>query len=163
MNETMRPQPFRQKATILRERVIFAAFISILFALAFNGAVFLIDQGISILSGSRGWGETLIAAILLLAGVFVIAITGLLVVSALQTLRLAWMMEKDGQVTSGKVLQKVTLGEGKNRSCRIIYAFKEDIHFEERVSEAGYQNLNVDDLVRIRFLAGHPDIARLEH
>jgi hypothetical protein len=163
MNETTPQQPYRQKATILRERVLFAAFITILFTLAFNGALFLFDQGISILHGAQTWAESLIALGLLLFGVCVIGITGLLLISALQSMRLAWKMEKEGQIIPGKLLKKIMGGEGKNRSYALIYCFDEETHFEERVSETVYQGLKVGDPLNIRHLSGHPDIARLEN
>jgi hypothetical protein len=162
MNENSSPQPYRQKATILRERAVFAAFITFLFALAFNGALFLIDQGISILRGTKSWPQILIALGLLLLGICVIGITGLLMISALQTMRMAWQMDKNGQVANGKLLKKTFTGEGKNRSYTIIYYFDEDTHFYEHVSEEAYQRLNVGDPLKIRFLPGRPDIARLE-
>ncbi len=162
MNETTSLQPYRQKATILRERAVFSAFITILFALALNGALFLFDQGISLLRGTQTWSETLIAIGLLLLGICLTGITGLLWISALQTMRLAWKMEKEGHITTGKVIKKTLTEEGKNRSYRIIYSFQEDTHFEEHLSESSCHALNIGDSVKIRFLSGHPDIARLE-
>jgi hypothetical protein len=162
MSESLPGPTYEQKATILRERAFFAAFIGILFALAANGALFLIDQGLSILRSAPHWPAILIALALLLAGACVVAITGLLLIAALQNLRLAWKMEHAGQVAMCRVFKKEIRQAGRKFSYHIIYANDQNLRFVERVSESNYQRLNVGDAVEFRFLPGHPDIARLE-
>ena len=73
MNEKPPRPAYEQKATILRERAFFATFIGLLFALATNGALFLLDQGISILRGAKDWREALVALVLLLVLVVCVA------------------------------------------------------------------------------------------
>ena len=162
MTEPNQAPVYAQKATLWRERAFFAAFISLLFALASNGALFLLDQGISILRGARSWRETLIALGLLLVGVAVIGVTGLLWVAALQSLRLAWKMERAGRIARGTVFEKTLRQNGRERFHHIVYGLGDDTRFEERIPEAEYQRLNVGDTINLRTLPGHPDIARLE-
>ena len=162
MNEKPPRPAYEQKATILRERAFFATFIGLLFALATNGALFLLDQGISILRGAKDWREALVALVLLLVGASVIGLTGLLLIAALQNIRLAWKMEREGQVTSGKVLKKELRQNGSKYLYQLVYGLNEEIRFIERIPESEYQRLNVGDAVELRFLPGHPDIARLE-
>lgn len=162
MTETISPEIYVQKATILRERGLFAAFISILFALASNGALFLLDQGISILRGSKDWREILIALGLLLVGAAVIGVTGLLWAGALQSLRLSWKLEKEGQPANGTIFKKTVRQNGSKHFYYIVYGLGGDTHFDERIPEPDYQRLKVGDAINLRFLPGHPDIARLE-
>ena len=162
MSESHPVPAYEQKATILRERAFFAAFIGILFALAANGALFLIDQGLSMLRSAPNWQAILISLALLLTGATVIGITGLLLVAALQSLKLAWKMEHEGQLVSGRVFKKELRQDGRKSFYQISYGVDEQLRFVERVSESNYQRLNVGDAIEIRFLPGHPDIARLE-
>ncbi len=162
MNEIVSTTQYTQKATILRERAFFAAFIGILFALAANGALYLLDLGISILRSTHDLRETALALGLLLAGTVVICMTGLLWIGALQNLRLAWKLEKLGLVEHGKVLDKIIRQNGHKRFYHLVYSAGDDTCFEEPVSNAEYQRLNVGDTVSMRVLASHPDIARLE-
>jgi len=151
-----------QKATSLRERAFFTAFISILFALAVNGALFLLDQGLSILLSPHEWRGILLSLGLILSGAAVIATTGLLWLAALQSLRLAWKMEKEGQVARGTVFKKFLRQNGSKRFYHIVYGLDSNTHFNERIPESEYQRLNVGDAINLRVLPGHPDIARLE-
>jgi hypothetical protein len=162
MTETNSEPVYAQKATLIRERAFFAGFISLLFALAANGAVFLLDQGISILRGAQNWRETLIALGLLLVGGAVIGVTGLLWIAALQSLRLAWKMEKEGQSARGTILNKRVRQDGRKRFYHIEYGIGDNTRFDESIPEAQYQRLNVGDSINLRTLPGHPDIARLE-
>ena len=162
MTEPNQAPLYAQKATLWRERAFFAAFISLLFALASNGAFFLLDQGVSMLRGTQNWPETLIALGLLLVGAAVFGVTGLLWVSALQSLRLAWKMEREGRITPGTVFEKSLRQNGRKRFHHIVYGLGDDTRFDERIPAAKYQRLNVGDTVNLRTLPGHPDIARLE-
>jgi hypothetical protein len=162
MSETPIQQIQALKATSLRERGFFAAFISVLFALAANGALYLIDQGISILRSVHDWRETALALGLLLAGFAVIVITGLLWIGALQSLRLAWKMEKEGQTVRGRVLKKTLRQNGSKKFYHLVYGSDNDLCFDESISESEYHRLNMGDAINLRVLPGHPDIARLE-
>jgi hypothetical protein len=153
---------YAQKATLWRERAFFAAFISMLFALASNGAIFLLDQGISMLRGAPVAREIAIALGLLLVGAAVIGVTGLLWIASLQSLRLAWKMEREGRIVQGVVFNKALRQTGRERFHHIVYGLGDDTRFEERIPEADYQRLNVGDTINLRTLPGHPDIARLE-
>jgi hypothetical protein len=151
------------KPTFLRLKLLYAAFVLVVFLASIFLALVMFDNGISFFQAPGSESNVFIGSAFLLVGVMAVGGSLAILLPALVQLRLAIKLERNGQVVEGIVIEKyLEKDKDDKRYGFIACAFNGRFLLEQNVLTEVYESLMEGDAIAIRCLPQNPAIARLE-
>jgi hypothetical protein len=164
MNESPRtPDLLVVKPTFLRLRLLYAAFVLVIFFASLFLALVMFDNGISFFQASDAESNVFIGSAFILVGVLAVGGSLVILLPALNQLWLAIKLERHGQVVDGTVIEKYLEKDKEERRFGFIACvFNGHYLLEQNVVTEVYEQLMEGDTIAIRCLPLNPAVARLE-
>ncbi len=151
------------KPTFLRLKLLYAAFVLVIFFASIFLALVMFDNGISFFQAPDAESNVFIGSAFLLVGVMAVGGSLVILLPALVQLWLAIKLERQGQVVDGTVIEKyLEKDKDDKRYGFIACAFSGHFLLEQNVLTEVYESLMEGDTIAIRCLSQNPAIARLE-
>jgi len=152
------------KPTFLRQKAFYAIFVAIIFIASLFLALVMLENGISFLRLPASLSNYVIGAAFILVGVLAIAGSLVIFLPALNQVRLAINLERQGQVVEGMVVEKYLEKDKDNKRYGFIACvFNGNYLLEQNINTTEYMKLNEGDQINIRCLPNNSTIARLEN
>jgi hypothetical protein len=151
------------RPTFLRLKLLYAAFVGIIFIASLFLAIVMLDNGFSYLLYAENPSDNFIGIIFILVGVMAVAGSLVILLPALVQLRLAINLESHGQKVEGIVVEKYLEKDKEGRHYgHVACVFNQDFLLEQNIVQSKYQRLKEGDKIMVRCLPRNPAIARLE-
>lgn len=151
------------KPTFLRLKLLYAAFVLVIFFASIFLALVMFDNGISYFQAPDAESNVLLGSVFLLVGVMAVGGSLVILLPALVQLWLAIKLERHGQIVDGTVIEKyLEKDKEEKRYGFIACAFNGHFLLEQNVLTEVYESLMEGDTIAIRCLTQNPAIARLE-
>lgn len=151
------------KPTFLRLKLLYAAFVLVIFFASIFLALVMFDNGISFFQAPDAESNVLLGSAFLLVGVMAVGGSLIILLPALVQLWLAIKLERNGQIVEGTVIEKyLEKDKDDKRYGFIACAFNGHFLLEQNVLTEVYESLMEGDTIAIRCLSQNPAIARLE-
>lgn len=152
------------KPTFLRLKLLYAAFVAVIFIASLFLALVMLDNGISFLRLHESASDYIIGMAFVLLGIMAVGGSLAILLPALNQLRLAINLERHGQVVEGVVVEKyLEKDKEEKRYGFIACVFNGNYLLEQNVVTAVYERLKEGDKIAIRCLPQIPLVARLEN
>jgi hypothetical protein len=151
------------KPTFLRLKLIYSAFVLVIFLASIFLALVMLDNGISFFMQNQSAADLLIGTAFILVGVMAVGGSLVILLPALNQLWLAIKLERHGQLVEGTVVEKYLDKdkEGK-RFGFVACVFNGNYLLEQNVVTDVYEQLKEGDHIEVRYLPQNPLIARLD-
>lgn len=164
MDESSRPMDLIVvKPTFLRLKLLYAAFVLVIFFASIFLALVMFDNGISFFQAPGADSNVFVGSAFILVGVMAVVGSLAILLPALVQLWLAIKLERNGQVVDGTVIEKyLEKDKDDKRYGFIACAFNGHFLLEQNVLTEVYERLKEGDTIAIRRLPQNPAIARLE-
>jgi hypothetical protein len=151
------------KPTFLRLKLLYAAFVLVIFFASIFLALVMFDNGLSLFQAPGAESNVLLGSAFLLVGVMAVGGSLVILLPALNQLRLAINLERRGQVVEGVVVEKyLEKDKDEKRYGFIACVFNGNYLLEQNVTTDFYEGLKEGDKISLRCLPQNPLIARLE-
>jgi hypothetical protein len=152
------------KPTFLRLKLLYAAFVLVIFFASIFLALVMFDNGISFFQSPDAESNVFIGSAFLLVGVMALGGSLAILLPALNQLRLAINLERRGQVVEGVVVEKyLEKDKEEKRYGFVACVFNGNYLLEQNVVTDVYEKLKEGDGIAIRCLPQNSLIARLEN
>jgi hypothetical protein len=152
------------KPTFLRLKLLYSAFVLVIFLASIFLALIMLDNGISFFMQKQSTVDLLIGSAFILVGVMAVGGSLVILLPALNQLWLAIKLERRGQLVEGTVVEKYLDKdkEGK-RFGFVACVFNGNYLLEQNVVTDVYEHLKEGEKIAIRCLSENPLVARLEN
>ena len=162
-DQTNRPTLVVVKPTFLRLKLLYAAFVLVIFIASIFLALVMFDNGISFFKQNQSLVDWVIGSVFLLVGLMAVVGSLLILLPALRQLWLAIQLEQKGLMVEGTIVEKYLEKdkEGK-RYGFVACVFNGNYLLEQNVVTTLYENMAEGDKVVVRCLQNNFNIARLE-
>jgi hypothetical protein len=151
------------RPTFLRLKLLYAAFVVVIFLASLFLAIVMLDNGFSYLMHAQNPSDNLVGIAFILVGVMAVAGSLVILLPALVQLWLAIKLERQGQTVEGIVVEKyLEKDKDGKRYGHIACAFNKDFLLEQNIIPSEYERLKAGDKITVRYLPQNPAIARLE-
>jgi hypothetical protein len=148
------------KPTFLRLKLLYAAFVLVIFFASIFLALVMFDNGIFFFQAES---NVFIGSVFLLVGVMAVGGSLVILLPALVQLWLAIKLERHGQVVNGTVIEKYLERDKEDKRYGFIACvFNGHYLLEQNVLTDIYESLMEGDSISVRCLPQNPIIARLE-
>ena len=152
------------KPTFLRVKLLYAAFVMVIFIASIFLALVMLDNGLSFFRLSESPADLLIGGVFLFVGVMAVGGSLVILIPALRQVWLAITLERHGEIITGTVVEKfLEKDKEEKRYGFIACVFKGHYLLEQNVVTDVYEQLMEGDTIAIRCLPLNPAIARLEN
>ncbi len=152
------------KPTFLQLKLLYAAFVLVIFFASIFLALVMLDNGISFFQAPDAASNVLLGSVFLLVGVMAVGGSLVILLPALNQLRLAINLERHGQVVDGVVVEKyLEKDKEEKRYGFVACVFNGNYLLEQNVVTEVYERLMEGDKIAIRCLPQNSIIARLEN
>lgn len=151
------------KPTFLRLKLLYSAFVFVIFVASIFLAMVMFDNGISFFRQKLSFVDVAIGSAFILVGILAVIGSLALLLPALRQVWLAIQLERTGETVQGTVVEKYLEKdkEGK-RYGFIACVFNDNFLLEQNVVTGVYESLKEGDTIAIRCLPQNSLIARLE-
>jgi hypothetical protein len=151
------------KPTFLRLKLLYSAFVLVIFLASIFLALVMLDNGISFFIQNQSTADLLIGSAFILVGVMAVGGSLVILLPALNQLWLAIKLERHGQLVEGTVVEKYLDKDKEGKHFGFVACvFNGNYLLEQNVVTDVYEKLMEGDNIEVRYLPQNPAIARLE-
>ena len=151
------------KPTFLRLKLLYTAFVLVIFFASIFLALVMFDNGISFFQAPGAGSNFFVGSAFILVGGMAVVGSLAILLPALVQLWLAIKLERKGRVVDGTVIEKFLKKDRDDKRYGFIACvFNGRFLLEQNVLSDVYERLLEGDTIAVRYLPQNPAIARLE-